>query len=576
MLSIDRKHTAFSSDVARPPAGFVVAAAVAGVILRLGAPARLHAARAARLLAAVTALLLATSAPALGIEAEPGPTAHSPAVSVRRSTAKPSGKEKGCGLAQTRGGHTAAKAKCAPKRKPPPPPGPQVQVVLTTANLTDALTTMAPLQFGHQPAAGARVLHVNDRVRYQTIMGFGGAMTDTSAWLIYDELAPAARAQLLSNLYSPAGIDLNIIRVPIGATDFTAMGIPYSYDDLPVGQSDPQLTNFSIAHDEAYIIPALQQLLQVNPTTHVLAGLWSPPPWMKANDAFNNNSFAGTLLPSLYGPLASYYVKFIQAYQAQGIPIDAITPQNEPRSNSSWPGMEFPVADEAQWLTQDLGPALAAAGLDPIIYGLDDSNLADAEAILASPAASMINGIAWHCYEGMGQISALQARYPAEPELLTECSPGIVPYSTAEIAIDATRNWASAVLLWNLALNPYGGPVQIPNYGCFNCTGIVTINELTGTTTYGQNYYQLGQLSKFVQPGAQRISTDRFVSDFVKGPLYGVTAGLDNVAFINPDGTKVLVAYNNTFSNRRFVVSWHSYTMPYTLPPLATVTLMWH
>lgn len=448
--------------------------------------------------------------------------------------------------------------------------------MLTTQNLAAALTPVAQLQFGKHPApAGVPVLRVEDTTRYQTITGFGAAMTDTSAWLMYDELSPVTRARLMGNLFTSQGIDLNYVRVPIGATDFTAMGYPYSYDDLPAGETDPQLTQFSIAHDEAYIIPALRQMLATNPSTQILAGLWSPPPWMKANDAFNNNAFAGTLLPAYYGPLASYYVKFIEAYQAQGIPIDAITPQNEPRSNSSWPGMSFPVADEGQWLTENLGPALAGAGLHPRIYGLDDSSLADAQAILASPVASMLGGIAWHCYEGMGRISTLHAQHPSEQEIVSECSPGIIPYSAAEVAIDATRNWASAVLLWNLALDPSGGPVEVPNYGCSNCTGVVTINEETGVATYGLDYFELGQISKYVQPGAQRIYSNRFVSDFSNPKAYGVTPGLDNVAFIDPNGSKVLVATNNAPIKQRFAVSWHGYVLTYTLAPSATVTLIW-
>jgi glucosylceramidase len=458
----------------------------------------------------------------------------------------------------------------------PAPAGTDVQVVQTTQNLSDALTAMPSEQFSARPTPGVPVLNVDDSVRYQKMTGFGAAMTDTSAWLLYTQLSPQTRAQVFANLFGPEGINLDYVRVPMGASDFTATGVPYSYDDLPAGQTDPTLADFSVAHDEAYIIPALQEMLSVNPTVWILANPWSPPPWMKANDAFDNSQLAGTVLPQYYPALAQYFVKFIQAYESQGIPTDAITTMNEPESLAAWPGAALLPADEAVFLPQDLEPALQAAGLDVPVFGLDDANLADAQSILQSPAAADLAGIAVHCYQGMSIMSTLHAQYRDVPIIENECSPGIIPYPTAEVGIDATRNWASGVQLWNLALDPSGGPVQPPNYGCRNCTGVVTVHEQTHQVTYGRNYYQLGQLSKFVARGAQRIDSGRFVSDFDNATGHGVTAGLDNVAFINPDGTRVLAAYNNSAAAQLFQVAWDGKYMPYTLAPGATVTFTWN
>ena len=184
--------------------------------------------------------------------------------------------------------------------------------------------------FSTEPIKGVKVINVDDAIHYQHMAAFSAAMTDSSAWLLWDQLSPAARAVLMSQLFGPEGIHLNFIRVPIGASDYTVGGTPYSYDDLPAGQSDPTLANFSIAHDEPYIIPSLLQALRVNPSTQILASPWSPPAWMKANDAFNNIDLSGALLPAYYEPFADYLVKFIEAYRAQGIPISAITPENEP------------------------------------------------------------------------------------------------------------------------------------------------------------------------------------------------------------------------------------------------------
>jgi O-glycosyl hydrolase len=251
----------------------------------------------------------------------------------------------------------------------------RVTVVQTTANLHDALTVQAPQAFVAKPAAGSTVIRVDASVTYQQIIGFGGAMTDTSAWLLYDELAPAARDATLLALFGPGGIGLNFVRIPIGASDFTVSLSPYTYDDEPFGQTDQALVDFSIAHDETYIIPALRQVLSVNPGVFTLASPWTPPPWMKANHTFDN---------------------------------------------------------------------------------------------------------------------------------------------------------------------------------------------------FGLNYFQYGQTTKYVHPGAVRIFSTRHVSD---GD--GTTRGVDNVAFVNPDGSKVLVAYNNRVRAARLAVRWRGRYLNWRLPGRGAVTFIW-
>jgi glucosylceramidase len=162
-------------------------------------------------------------------------------------------------------------------------------------------------------------------------------------------------------------------------------------------------------------------------------------------------------------------------------------------------------------------------------------------------------------------------------QIVSECSPGIIPYTAGEALISSLRNWASAAALWNLALDPNGGPVQQPNSGCRGCTGVVTISEQTHTVSYGLNYYQLGQISKFVQPGAVRIAASALAIDF-RDPtgLYGVTPGLDDVAFRNPDGSTVLVAYNNNSESWiRFAVTAHGRWFQAAIPPGAMTTFEW-
>jgi glucosylceramidase len=452
-----------------------------------------------------------------------------------------------------------------------------VQVALTSANLSAALAPQPSLSFTATAPRGLKVLDVNDMVRYQHFTGVGAAMTDSSAWLIYKQLSPVTRNALMSGLFSARGIHMNFLRVPIGASDFTATGIPYSYDDMPAGQSDPTLANFTVSHDQAYIIPSLRQAVRLNPQISVFANPWSPPPWMKANQAFDNNRAAGTLLESSYGPLATYFVRFIRAYAQAGIPVSALSAQNEPTAQSPYPGLNLPPEDEALFIAQYLHPALNSAGLHPKIYGMDrGATPSYAQTLLSSQAAPLLAGIAWHCYGGQTFMSQTHQMAPDADQLISECSPGIIPYTASELVISAARNWASAAAMWNIALDPAGGPVQPPNYGCPQCSGLVTISETTHRVSYNLNYFQLGQVGRYVQPGALRISSPRWVSDFRSADgHYGVTPGLDNVAFLNPDGSKVLIAYNNSTVPVSFAVRSRGRCFAYRLRARATATFVW-
>jgi glucosylceramidase len=173
-------------------------------------------------------------------------------------------------------------------------------------------------------------------------------------------------------------------------------------------------------------------------------------------------------------------------------------------------------------------------------------------------------------------MSAIHSLAPSLDQIVSECSPGISPYPVPELLIGALRNWASSVALWNLALDPAGGGVQAPNSGCTGCTGIVTVSEQTHTVAFTRAYYQLGQVGKFVRPGAQRIASEHFVA-YYHSPtgLTGTTYGLDDVAFVNPDGRKVLVAYNNSARPIQFAVSFHGLSFQYTLTGRTMVTFAW-
>ena len=435
-----------------------------------------------------------------------------------------------------------------------------VSVTQTNADLSQALTTLPRLRFTvGSPSRGLRVITIDDAQRFQTMQGFGAAMTDTSAWLIWDRLTPHRRGSLMQKLFapSPSGIGISYVRVPIGASDFTRGRAPYSYDDLPIGQSDPTLANFSIAHDLPYVLPALRAMRGINPLVTTLASEWSPPPWMKADDSFGNpGPPKGSLLTVDYPVLAQYFVRFLSAYAAAGVPIQAITPQNEPDQLTTYPGMVFTESQEAQFIGADLAPALQAAGLHPGILGYDfewscsgsptavPCDLQYPAQLAADPQAGPeLTGMAWHCYAGnVDAMSALHALAPRLTEVESECTSGRNnPGPPAQLEIASARNWANAVVLWNLALDTHGGPVEPPNYGCRGCIGLATVDEKTHQYRMTRDYYQLGQASSFVRPGAVRIGSNTFVTDrntYLQQRGGYTTPGVDDVAFLNPNGSR--------------------------------------
>jgi glucosylceramidase len=467
----------------------------------------------------------------------------------------------------------------------PAPTAVPVAVYLTDSDLAHAALTQEPdltLSSAALPRR-VRIITVDDRRFYQRILGFGAAITDASAWLIQTQLTPNQRRTLLTQLFSPtAGIGLNFMRVPIGSSDFTASGVPYSYDDLGVGQTDATLADFSIAHDEPYVIPVLQQMLARDRKIDLFASEWSPPAWMKANDALSNIYASGTLLPRYYQAFADYFVKFIRAYQSFGLPIWGIAPQNEPSTATRYPGMSLTGPEEAQIIEDDLAPKFGGSGVHTRIYaGETDIENALTPTVLKSPARRVVAGAAWHCYQGEHGLNEFHMGFPRAQSLVTECASKISPYAPAEAAIDSLRNWAAAFDMWNVALDQAGGPVEEPNIGCSSCVGLAVIND--GATPFAtrprpkftSGYYQLGQFSKFIQRGAVRIETPRWVHDSAPTAAVAVSPGIDNVALIDPDGDRVLVAYNNGSRTQTFGVSWHSLRFAYTLRARATVTFVW-
>jgi O-glycosyl hydrolase len=410
---------------------------------------------------------------------------------------------------------------------------------------------------------------VDPSQRFQAIRGFGAAFTDSSLWLL-SRLTADKREETLRSLLDPRdGIGLSVMRVPMAASDFSASGM-YSYDDMPPGQSDPGLARFSIAHDQAYVLPILRQALQIAPDLKIVASPWSPPAWMKTNDSMAGVSptgGVGTLRPDAYEPLARYFVRFIQAYRRAGIPIWAVTPQNEPvQPTADYPGMILSAQQEATFVHDYLAPALRAAHLDTRIYGYDNSYVGSEPyvgGLMAGPAAQDLDGVAYHCYFGAPEsMSAVHSLYPKLDAIEDECSTGISVLSPIQVIVRSVNNWASTVLMWNAALDPSGGPKM--GSGCLSCIGVTTVDTASNSAKPTGDYWQLGHAGKFVQRGARRIQAT--VSPDPGSCGDSPVCGLEVSAFQNPDGSIAVVATNSgqdaTFKVTRPDGQGFTYSLP--------------
>ncbi len=449
--------------------------------------------------------------------------------------------------------------------------GPSVQIVETTGDQAMLLQSQPSVAFTTGGTSNSLTIAVDSSTQYQQMDGVGGSLTDSSAWLIWNKLSASQQTMLMQQFFSPSsGIGISFLRQPMGASDFSASG-NYSYDDMPAGQTDPNLTKFSIAHDATYTIPLIKQAISINPNIRVVALPWSPPAWMKTTGTMNGGNMNMAYFPSL----AQYFVDFTQAYQLQGIPIYALSVQNEPLySTTGYPSESLAASDESTFIASNLGPALSTAGLGSVkIFGYEHNwdNTAYPETVLSSSAAQYIAGSSFHCYAGDASAqSTVETAFPAKDIWFTECS-GITPstfardlvWNAEHLLIGATRNWARSVSLWNLALDQNSGP---KNGTCANCRGVVTIDDSVSPSnvTFNVEYYILGHLGRFVVPGAHRIDSNTFGA-----------GGIEDVAFQNPDGSIVLLVLNSAGSDGSFAVTFKGQSFNYTLPAGAVATFSW-
>ena len=445
-----------------------------------------------------------------------------------------------------------------------------VQAWVTTADKSKLLARSSNARFGTQAASASRI-EVDSERRYQEIVGFGAAVTDASAWLIQTKLKAPERTALLEELFGRkgGGLGFSLTRISIGASDFSRTH--YSLDEPPGGTPDPNLTHFSIEPQRGELLPVLRASLAINPRLRIIASPWSPPGWMKDS----GRMIGGRLLEPAQPWLASYLVRFVDAYAAEGVPVFALTLQNEPNFEpKDYPGMKLEPRERARIIGEFLGPMLAQRPAPPVILDWDH-NWDHPEfplAVLSNPtAAKFVAGVAWHCYEGdVAAQTPVHDAHPDKDAYLTECSGGewepgweaSLRWFTRSLIIGSMRGWSRGVVLWNLALDEHHGPHA---GGCSDCRGVVTIDSTTGKITRNVEYYVLAHASRFVRPGASRIESTTGDN------------GLESVAFRNADdGSVVLIVLNDGQQSRQFSVHHAGKSFGYALPAGAVATFTWN
>lgn len=406
-------------------------------------------------------------------------------------------------------------------------------------------------------------INIDEEQTYQTIDGFGFTLTDGSAQLI-DGLPSSIQTELLNELFGndSNAIGISYLRLTIGASDLSES--VYTYDDLPSGETDPDLVHFSLRKDMSKVIPVMKKILAINPEIKILGSPWTAPLWMKTN----KNSVGGSLMPEYYDVYASYLVKYIEEMKNEGIKIDAVTPQNEPLHGGNNPSMVMTAKEQTAFIRDHLGPAFKAADLKTkiIIYDHNADRPDYPLTILDdADARQYIDGSAFHLYGGdISALSQVHDAYPSKNIYFTEQYTsssgefgGDLRWHIRNVIVGSMRNWSKNALEWNLASDPYYS-IHTPG-GCNVCRGAVNI--ISGYTR-NVGYYIIAHASKYVVPGSKRIASN------IAGNIY-------NAAFIRPDGRKVLVAVNDGSQNQSFNIFFKGRRATVSLDAGAAGTFVW-
>lgn len=418
----------------------------------------------------------------------------------------------------------------------------EANIFVTAKNTSLRLSIVDPAKFEElaQPDEHFPTIMIDAEKTFQTIEGFGGAITDASAETFY-KLPANKQNEILNAYFNPSeGIGYSFCRTHINSCDFSSES--YAYSEV---EGDADLKQFSINHDLQYRIPLTKAAIaKASGNLTFFASPWSPPAWMKTN---NNMLQGGKLKPEYYQSWANYYVKFIREYQKQGIPIWGLTVQNEPMAVQTWESCIYTAEEERDFVKNYLGPTLEKSGMGDVKIIVWDHNRGimyqRASTVYDDPEASKyVWGMGFHWYTGdhFENVKMVNEAYPDKKLLFTEGC--VFPFDYTKLGewqwgeqygksiLNDLNNSAVGWVDWNILLDETGGPNHVANY----CYAPVIGNTKTGEVTYMNSFYYLGHFSKFFRPGAKRIAC---------------TSNNDNLmatAMINPDGTIALVSLNLT------------------------------
>lgn len=405
-------------------------------------------------------------------------------------------------------------------------------------------------QFAEKESVGTKAEHeemkfvkVYDDIEKQTIVGFGGALTEASAY-VWSQMAPEKQEEIINLYYGEEGNRYTLGRVHIQSCDFALGNRAY------VEEGDKELSTFSIEGDYQYQISLIKAAIAKNPNLELLASPWSPPAFMKSNNEMNHG---GRLLEEYYDAWASLMVKFLLAYREEGIVINRISVQNEPAAVQTWDSCVYTAQEEGIFATNCLRKKLDEAGLTEVkifIWDHNKESLIDRcrGTFSVEGADEAIDGIAFHWYSGdhFESVQYIADEYKDKELLFSEGCVEFSRFSDASPTDNALmyahdimgnlRAGMNGYLDWNIILDEKGGPNHVGNF----CDAPIMCNAKTGEIDVHLTYYYIGHFSRFVQPGAVRVLTSCY------------DRNLETAAFKNPDGSKAVVVLNMDKTDKAF------------------------
>lgn len=473
---------------------------------------------------------------------------------------------------------------CDDNNTPEIPETPVVSVegdvkVLTTTTTKSYDLTPSAVSFSTKDNMSPRTVRLNQDIAYQSIDGFGAAITGSTAVNLL-KMSPEDRAAFLKKTFSKTeGYGFSYVRVSIGCSDFSLS--EYTCCDTK------GIENFALTSEETqYVIPVLKEILAINPEVKVMGSPWTAPIWMKVKNLETkkaSTSWTGDYLnPDYYQDYATYFVKWIEAFQNNGIDIYAVTLQNEPLNKGNSASMFMGWEQQRDFVKSAVGPAFEKAGIKAKIYAFDHNynydNLEDqkkypAKIYADADAAKYLAGAAYHNYGGnKDELNSIHDAYPDKELVFTESTQGDWNDGSNfaakfigdmnEIALGTVKNWCKGAIIWNLMLDANRGPNR-PG-GCINGFGAVDIDKDFKRIRYNSFYYIMAHMSSVVAPGAVRIGNDGFTA-----------TGLNYASFKNPDGSLAFVACNGSTENINLTLDDGTNHFMVSIPSKGVVSLKW-